>query len=160
MSVFANRPLDESFGLEDEEFDFEGFEEACAIDYLARLSDEERKAFTESAECEALVEAGKLKKKMLIRLDKNSDLTRRQTLAVYSKAKEANDPLYDKFIKYKSIANQLKAQLKSKYGNRVENVAKKSQRDFIAGKNTDGAIKKAMDARRKDLTKNGSAGRI
>lgn len=165
MGVFTGNDLsireNEGIGFdEDDELDFDEFEEMVAISFLSRQPDEVIQEFVHSAECEQMITEGKLNKKMLIRLDKSSDLNRRQTLAAFAKAKKRNDPDYQKFIKYKSLANQFKEKVKNRYSGSVESIAKKSQRNFISGRSTSGQIKSAIDASRKETTKRGSAGAV
>ena len=162
MGVFTSNYdlLNDDYLEDEEEFEFDEYEEMCAISYLSRQPDEVIHEFVQSEECDALITEGKLNKKQIIRLNKDSDLVRRQTLAAFAAAKKRNDPDYAKFVKYKSLANDYKNKIKNKYGNKVTNVAKKSQRDFISGRSTSGQIKSAIDSRRKNTIKQGSAGRV
>ena len=71
--------------------------ELFLYDDLYRCDEQQIKNFCESDECKALVEAKAFRKPMVIRLSKEADSTRRTKLAAYRLAKEANDPLWNKF---------------------------------------------------------------
>lgn len=146
--------------LDDEDFDYDALDEACAISMLSRLPDDELKSFIESEECEELINEGKISKKMVVKLNKGSDLTRRQTLAAYQIAKDKNDIDWQRFIKFKSLANQHKHRILEKYARKSETIAKKSQRNYISGKGTAAAVKSAIDSRRSKEVAAGKAGAV
>ena len=91
---------------------------------------------------------------------KNNDLTRRQTLAAYQRAKEKNDANWVKFVKYKTLANKYKRAILEKYGKQSVNIAKKSQRDYVSGKGKEAAVRATIASRRKKELESGRAGRI
>ncbi len=93
---------------------FEGGEEAV-------------KAFTESAEVQALVEARKLSKKTYVRLNKNDDLQRRSNLACLVLAKNHKDPLWAKLAKNRIMERKLRNAIYAKYKNKAALIARKSQ---------------------------------
>lgn len=159
MGLYNMDPLEEGF-LDEDEFDYDALDEACAISLLSRTSDEELKAFIQSEECESLITEGKISRKQIVRLNKNSDLTRRQTLAAYQIAKDKNDINWQKFIKYKTLANQYKHNIIEKFGHKSEVVAKKSQRNFISGKGTEASVKASLAERRNKELAAGRAGRV
>lgn len=141
--------IEESGILDDEDFDYDALDEACAVAFLSRQPDEIIQEFAKSAECEALITEGKISKKTIMRLNKNNDLTRRQTLAAYQEAKRRNDPLWLKFIKAKAAANKLKREILRKYGKKAEMIAKKSQRNFVSNKGTEATVKTGIQMTRR-----------
>ena len=159
MGFYTNL-IDESALEDDQDFDYDALDEACAISYLSRQPDEIIQEFIQSEECEALINEGKISKKTIMRLNKNNDLTRRQTLAAYQRAKEKNDPNWLKFIKFKALANKYKHIIIEKYGRQTANIAKKSQRQFISGKGREAAVKATIKDRREKELNAGKAGKV
>lgn len=90
-----------------------------------------QKAFTESAEVQALVEARKMSKKTFVRLNKNDDLTRRAHLASLILARNAKDPLFDKLALNRRNERKLRNMIFKKYEGKAVRVAKKSQMQHI-----------------------------
>lgn len=82
---------------------------------------------------ETLVEAGKLRKKTLVRLSKKDDLTRRQKVIALNLARENNDPLWDKLAQNRVRERELIAKIVAKYGNKSQRLAVKSQKEFLKG---------------------------
>lgn len=105
--------------------------EMMIVSEVANMNDDERKAWCESEEVQALVEANVLRKPTLIRLSKADDERRRTKLAAYALAKAANDPLYEKMKKAYVLKKQLSAKIVQKYGNKAMRVARAAQKDFI-----------------------------
>lgn len=90
-----------------------------------------QKAFTESAEVQALVEARKMSKKTFVRLNKNDDFTRRAHLASLILARNANDSLFKKLALNRVQERKLRNAIFKKYESKAEIVAKKSQAQHI-----------------------------
>lgn len=107
------------------------FMEMLLVDDILRGSDEQRKSFCESAEAQVLVEKAVLKKPTLIRLGKEADNARRVKLAVYTLAKEANDPEYTKLLKFTKARKICIAKLVKKYGTKAQKIANISQKKYI-----------------------------
>jgi hypothetical protein len=105
--------------------------EAFIIDEVSRMSDADRNEFMESAEFEYLVSEGVIAKHTLVRLSKEDELTRRMKVAALQIAREKNDPLYAKVLKYRSLEKDALAQIVKKHGNQAQRVAKKTQREYI-----------------------------
>lgn len=97
---------------------FDGGEDAC-------------KAFVESAEVQALVEARKMSKKTFVRLNKSDDFTRRAHLASLILARNAKDPLFAKLAQNRVRERDLRKQIFTKYEQKAKLVAKKSQAQHI-----------------------------
>ena len=90
-----------------------------------------QKAFTESAEVQALVEARKMSKRTFVRLNKNDDYTRRAHLASLILARNANDPLFKKLALNRVNERKLRNLIFKKYETKAKVVAKKSQAKHI-----------------------------
>jgi hypothetical protein len=90
-----------------------------------------QKAFTESTEVQALVEARKMSKKTFVRLNKNDDFTRRAHLASLILARNAKDPLFNKLALNRVKERELRRAIFKKYENKARSVAKKSQAQHI-----------------------------
>ena len=112
----------------------EGFLEACIADEISHLSDEKIQEFCESEEAEALVEAGVMRKKTLVRLSKKDDMSRRRTMAAFTIAREKNDPLWAKLVKNRVMERKLIGEIVKKYGQKAEKVAKVGQKEYLKQK--------------------------
>ena len=97
---------------------------------------------------EALVEAGKLRKKTLVRLSKKDDLSRRQKIIALNLARENGDPLWDKLALNRVKERELIAKIVAKYGHKSEKLAVKSQKDFLKGAHLPASFMKAGGAER------------
>ena len=93
--------------------------------------EEAQKAFIESAEVQALVEARKMSKKTFVRLNKNDDFTRRAHLASLILARNAKDPLFNKLALNRTNERKLRNAIFKKYESKAKIVAKKSQQKHI-----------------------------
>lgn len=104
------------------------------LDEVSQLSEDKIKEFCAPGGVgEQLCEAGRFKRNTLVRLSKKDDLARRETMVAMQLAKEKNDPLWRKFVKNTQIRNNLKEQIKKKYGNQSQRLAKKAQTEFLHG---------------------------
>ena len=84
-------------------------EEVMIADEISRLPEEKIKEFCqEGGVGEQLVQEGKLRKKTLVRLSKQDDLTRRTKMGALLLAKEKKDPLYTLPIPNSALENNLK----------------------------------------------------
>ena len=111
-----------------------GFLEACIVDEVSHLSDEKIQEFCQSPEAEALVEAGVMRKKTLVRLSKKDDFSRRRTMAAFTIAREKKDPLWSKLVKNRVQERKLIGELVKKYGGRADKVAKAGQKEYLKQK--------------------------
>ena len=126
MGIFNNfEPMNESLKNPKE------LETWFLIDEVSRLSDEEKEAFVNSEEAKALEEAGLIGRRTLVKLTKNNDLVRRQKMAAFQLAKEANDPLWNKLVKNRIMERKLIAAIVKKYGNKSKRVAMQSQKAYL-----------------------------
>ena len=107
--------------------------QAAALESVTYFENGEdaQKAFVESAEVQALVEARKMSKKTFVRLGKNDDLTRRAHLASLIIARNNNDPLFKKLALNRVNERKLRNAIFKKYENKAKLVAKKSQAQHI-----------------------------
>lgn len=108
--------------------------EAYIYDELSMLDDTMKEAFINSPECEAMIEAGVINKRTVVRLSKNDDLIRRRKMAAYQLAKEKEDPLWDKLVKNRIKERELIAKIVAKYGMKAEKVAKIGQKQYLKSK--------------------------
>ena len=111
-----------------------GFLEACIVDEVSHLSDEKIQEFCQSPEAEALVEAGVMRKKTLVRLSKKDDFSRRRTMAAFTIAREKKDPLWSKLVKNRVQERKLIGEIVKKYGGRADKVAKAGQKEYLKQK--------------------------
>ena len=127
MSIFAQNEsmLDDDITMSDR------FVEAVICSEFVTLSDDDRAAFLESAECEALIQEGLVSRKTLVRLSKNDDYSRRVKMAAYELARENKDPLWDKLKKNRIMERKLINAIVKKYGAKSSKTAKMSQKAYI-----------------------------
>ena len=110
------------------------FLEMCIADEVSHLSDERIQEFCESDEAQALVEAGVMRKKTLVRLSKKDDMSRRRTMAAFTIARDKKDPLWAKLVKNRVQERKLIGDIVRKYGNQAERVAKVGQKEYLKHK--------------------------
>ena len=110
-------------------------EEVMIADEVSRLPEEKIKEFCqEGGVGEQLVQEGKLRKKTLVRLSKQEDLTRRTKMGALLLAKEKKDPLYAKLVKNRQQKKDLVSKIMKKYGTKGQRVAKQAQSEYLHGK--------------------------
>lgn len=108
--------------------------EAYIYDELCSMTDEDKRAFVNSPEASAMVEAGLIQKKTLVRLTRSDDLSRRLTMACFQMAKENKDPLWDQLVKNRIKERNLIGQIKKKYASRATKTAKMGQKQYLKSK--------------------------
>lgn len=113
------------------------------VDEVSRMSDKDKKAFLESEECKILQERNVLKKKTLVRLNKNDDLTRRKKMAAFQIAKDNHWKEWDLLVKNRIKERQLIAKIVQKAGMKAEKAAKIQQKNYLSGKGPLAVFKKA-----------------
>ena len=118
-----------------EEFKDPSLLEECFIaDEVSRLPEDKIKEFCEAGGVgEQLVQEGKLRKKTLVRLSKQDDLTRRTKMGALLLAKEKNDPLYATLVKNRQQKRDLVDKIMKKYGSKGQRVAKQAQAEYLHG---------------------------
>lgn len=118
-----------------EEFKDPSHLEECFIaDEISRLPEDKIKEFCEAGGIgEQLVQEGKLRKKTLVRLSKQDDLTRRTKMGALLLAKEKKDPLYAKLVKNRQQKRELVSKIMAKYGSKGQKVARQAQAEYLHG---------------------------
>ena len=107
---------------------------AYIIDEVSHLTDEMKEEFIKSETCKSLLEARMLKKKSLVRLSKNDDLTRRETMAAFQIAKENKWREWDLLVKNRIKERELIAKIRQKAGAKATKAAKLGQKNYLAQK--------------------------
>lgn len=124
--------------------------EAFLIDDLMHGSTEDLQKFCESAECQILIEKQVLNKPTVHRLSKEDDLKRRVKIICYTLAKEANDPMWTKLVKFQKLKKQFSQKIFDKYNKKAVRIAKAAQKEYIKkakGMQATESEKKAQAAR-------------
>lgn len=99
--------------------------------------EEAQKAYTESAEVQALMESGKMSRKTYMILSKNDDLTRRAHLASLVLARNSKDPLFNQLALNRQKEKKLRLSIFTKYKTKAMMIAKRSQKVHLKNaKNT------------------------
>ena len=117
--------------LEQELANPNAYTDALICAEASRLSQDERVAFAESEEAQALLEKQMISRRTLVRLSKKDDLARRVKMAAFQVAKEKKDPLWTKLVLNRVKERQLIAKIVQKYHNAAVKLAKVGQREFI-----------------------------
>ena len=134
MGLFTNAKVQAEVNEGNMNFNMDEFMEACFYDEHYADSDAEKRELLESADI--LMEANKISRKTLVRLNKNDDLTRRTGMAALQLAKDNNDPLWKKLVKNRIVERKLLAAIKKKYANKAQIAARKGQKMYVSGQGT------------------------
>ena len=134
MGLFTNSKVQAEVNEVNMNFNMDEFMEACFYDEHYADSDAEKRELLESADI--LMEANKISRKTLVRLNKNDDLTRRTGMAALQLAKDNNDPLWKKLVKNRIVERKLLAAIKKKYANKAQIAARKGQKMYVSGQGT------------------------
>lgn len=111
-----------------------GLLESYIVDEVSHLTDEQIQEFCKSDEAQALVEAGVMRKKTLVRLSKKDDFSRRRTMAAFAIARAKNDPSWIKLVKNRVQERKLIGDIVRKYGGKADKKAKLGQREYLKQK--------------------------
>lgn len=117
--------------LTEELHDWDAFQEGCIYLEAMNLSADERRELVESPEFLALEAKGLIGKRTIVKLKASDDLERRETMAAFQLAKEANDPLWDKLSLNRVKERELIGKIQTKYRPRAARVAKVGQKEYI-----------------------------
>ena len=117
--------------------------ESIIVDEICKMDDEAIREWCATDECAALCEAQVLRKPTAMRLSKADDFKRREKIAAYTLARQANDPLFRKMIKARVMWKTLSDKILAKYNAKATRTAKKAQAKYI-----------------KDYSKNLKAGKV
>ena len=94
---------------------------------MDNATDEELSMFLESnTEIKAAISDHVLLEKSIVRLDRHAKLSKAGKIAVFTVAKEKNDPRYKKLVKVWKMERYLENELDRKYGNEAMRRAKKT----------------------------------
>lgn len=140
MSLFDNFFNEDSdiefddIDLNEELEDPDAYMESLIVDYVSRLPEDMINEFCEEGGVgEALVEAGKMSKRTIVKLNKQADLNRRQMMAAIQLAHEKGDILAKKLTENRIKEKELLNAIESKYGAQALRIAKKGQQEFLHG---------------------------
>jgi len=136
MGLYTNPNTMEAAHEVEMELNMDELLEAFYYDDHYADSDEEKRELLESAD--TLLEAKKISRKTIVRLNKNDDLTRRTGMAALQLAKDNNDSLWKKLVKNRIMERKLLAAIKKKYANKAQLAARKGQRAYVSGQGTVG----------------------
>lgn len=121
------------------------------------VSEEELTAFLESnIEVNAAINDNILLERTIVRLDKKAKLTRAQKMAVFTIAKERNDPQLKKLLTVWRMEKYLEGILLKKYGNEALRRARKAVRN---SSNSKSKMMKTVASRVKSQLNNGVSAR-
>lgn len=106
--------------------------EAFLVDDMSRLNEQQLAEFCAPGGVgDALVEAGKLGKKTMVRLSKTDDLKRRSMMSALQHAKEKGDPLFNQLALNRVKEKDLLDAIYNKYRVIAEKDAKMAQKEYI-----------------------------
>ena len=105
--------------------------ESFIVDMISRLDDDNRKAYMESAEFQALYEAGVVKHRTVVRLNKDDDLERRIHVAALQRAREKGDADWEALRKNRINERRLLNKIYAKYSLQVKRDAIQAQKRLI-----------------------------
>ena len=120
-------PLEE--GVDDgEPLNMESLIETFVVDTVARMDDDNRKAFMESDSFKQMCEAGLLEARSIMRLNQEDDFTRRVKVAAIAKAHANNDALEIALRKNRKQEKALLDKIYKKYSTQVKRDVQMAQR--------------------------------
>jgi len=108
--------------------------ESYIFDELCHLTDERKQEFVNSEEAAAMVEAGIISRKTLVRLSKADDLSRRMKMASFQLAKDNDDMLWNQLVKNRIKERELIDKITTKYGSKAGKAAKIGQKKYLSKK--------------------------
>ena len=124
-------PINEEATDTDGIIDHEALLETLLIDQISQMSDEQRKVYFESQEFQNLLEAGVAGRRSVVRLNKQSDLIRRQNLAAIQMAREKGDADWEALRRNRQTERRLLDRIYQKYGQAARRDAQRAQRQLI-----------------------------
>lgn len=131
MGIFGNR---EDVLIEGELKNPDELQEMYIFDELCMLPDEKKQEFINSQEAAAMVEAGIISRKTLVRLSKADDLSRRIKMAAFQLAKDNDDMLWTQLAKNRVKERELIGKITAKYGSKAQRAARVGQKDYLKNK--------------------------
>jgi hypothetical protein len=113
------------------------------------LTDEEKEEFINNvSEVNECIREGIITEKTIVRLDPKAKLSKRKKIAIYTIAREKDDPLFKKLLTVWRLERHLQARLTKKYGMEGTKRAKKA----ASQKSSSPTVKRAQ-GRSRDLLK-------
>ena len=109
--------------------------EAFIIDELSYLPPETIREFCETGGvADQLIQEGKLRSKnTIVKMSKKDDYSRRTVMTCLQLAKDHNDTDWRELVKAQQKKNKHKAKIIKKYMTKAQQIAKKSQQEFLHG---------------------------
>lgn len=135
MGLFTNFDNDRQ-DVESMNINMDELLEAFYYDDHYSDSDYEKQQLLETPD--PLLEAKKISRRTIVKLNKNDDLTRRTGMAALQLAKDNNDSLWNKLVKNRIMERKLLGAIKKKYASKAKVVASKGQRAYVSGQSTTG----------------------
>lgn len=131
MGLYTSERLSQELRETQLSLNMDELQEAFFYDDHYADSDSEKRELLEEAD--VLMEAKKISRRTIVKLNKNDDLTRRTGMAALQLAKDNHDTLWNKLVKNRIQERKLLAAIKKKYANKAQIVARQGQRMYVSG---------------------------
>ena len=131
MGLYTNERLSQDLRETQVSLNMDELQEAFFYDDHYADSDSEKRELLEEAD--VLMEAKKISRRTIVKLNKNDDLTRRTGMAALQLAKDNHDALWNKLVKNRIQERKLLAAIKKKYADKAQIVARQGQRMYVSG---------------------------
>lgn len=131
MGLYTNERLSQDLRETQVSLNMDELQEAFFYDDHYADSDSKKRELLEEAD--VLMEAKKISRRTIVKLNKNDDLTRRTGMAALQLAKDNHDTLWNKLVKNRIQERKLLAAIKKKYANKAQIVARQGQRMYVSG---------------------------
>lgn len=142
MGFFDTRGIVNTEPISEMVKDFDAYQEGCIYLEMMDLSVEDRAALMETPEFLALEAKGLIGKRTIVKLKKEDDLERRETMAAFELARDMADPLWDKLAANRVKERELISKIKAKYKNKATIIAMNTQKDYIKKIKSGGFVSK------------------
>lgn len=142
MGFFDTRGIVNTEPISEMVKDFDAYQEGCIYLEMMDLSVEDRAALMETPEFLALEAKGLIGKRTIVKLKKEDDLERRETMAAFELARDMADPLWDKLAANRVKERELISRIKAKYKNKATIIAMNTQKDYIKKIKSGGFVSK------------------
>lgn len=142
MGFFDTRGIVNTEPISEMVKDFDAYQEGCIYLEMMDLSVEDRTALMETPEFLALEAKGLIGKRTIVKLKKEDDLERRETMAAFELARDMADPLWDKLAANRVKERELISRIKAKYKNKAARIAMNTQKDYIKKIKSGGFVSK------------------
>ena len=131
MGLYTNERLSQDLRETQVSLNMDELQEAFFYDDHYADSDSEKRELLEEAD--VLMEAKKISRRTIVKLNKNDDLTRRTGMAALQLAKDNHDALWNKLVKNRIQERKLLAAVKKNYATKAQIVARQGQRMYVSG---------------------------